>query len=674
MNEYNCWLQAGIELPVGDKLLRKEDLGRPLMLEKGPLVEQALREYCRGIARLGITADSGAGGAAANAAGVRIGTIPVLNKESGLGLREQKAEGFVLRILDHGAIIAGQDGAGALYGVYRFLSLAALGKLHAGEEITGAPAAPLRMINHWDNLDGSIERGYAGLSLFFKDNRIHYDKQRIEDYARLLASLGINRISLNNVNVRGTAKLLITDEYLPDLAAVAEIFRPFGIRILISIFFSSPSAIGGLATFDPLDSAVAAWWQERANLVYRYIPDLAGFLVKADSEGEKGPFEYGRSHADGANMLAAALKPHNGIVVWRCFVYNAAQNWRDQKIDRARAAYDHFKPQDGSFADNVVLQIKHGPYDFQIREPVSPLFGALPKTRHVMELQVTQEYTGHQIDLCFLPSMWAGVMDFDTGNGPQSRIKDLIGRSIDGFAGVGNTGLDKNWTGNTLAQANLYGYGRLAWQPDLSPQEIAAEWSALTFGAEKNNSDAAHTVESLLLKSYAVYEKYNAPFGLCFMVNPGHHYGPSPEGYEFSRWGTYHRADAQAIGIDRTPGGTGYTGQYTPANAALFANSATCPENMILFFHRLRYDFKMKNGETLLQNIYDTHFEGCDEVEAMLKTWTSLKGKVDEDCYAGVLARFENQLENAQEWRDVVNTYFWRKTLINDKKGRKIFE
>jgi alpha-glucuronidase len=291
-----------------------------------------------------------------------------------------------------------------------------------------------------------------------------------------------------------------------------------------------------------------------------------------------------------------------------------------------------------------------------------------------MELQVTQEYTGHQIDLCFLPSMWAGVMDFDTAHGPHSRVKELIGNSIDGFAGVGNIGLDKNWTGNTLAQANLYGYGRLAWQPDLSPQEIAAEWSALTFGAGENNSDAAKTVEALLLKSYNVYEKYNAPFGLCFMVNPGIHYGPSPEGYEFSRWGTYHRADADAIGIDRTPGGTGYTGQYAPANAALFADSAACPENMILFFHHLRYDYKMKNNKTLLQNIYDTHFEGCDEVKAMMETWTSLKGKIDGDCYAGVLARFEKQLANAQEWRDVINTYFWRKTGIGDGRGRKIYE
>ncbi|MDR1971443.1 MAG: alpha-glucuronidase [Treponema sp.] len=665
--EYDCWFQrrdAGPDRVGLDRLYRGEE---------SPLLDHAALEYRRGMEKcFGIPVRPPAltvePSAAEGGPGLRLGTIPYLNKTRGLALTEQGPEGFVIRWEPGRPLIAGQDGQGTLYGVYRFLSLLAQGKLRPGDELAETPAAPLRMINHWDNMDGSVERGYAGLSLFFKDGRISYDRGRIEDYARLLASVGINRLSINNVNVRGPARELITEKHLPDVAGLADLFRPFGIRLLLSVNFSSPISVGGLGTADPLDRTAAAWWEKQADLVYRCIPDLAGFLIKADSEGEAGPFRYGRSHADGANMLAAALKPHGGIVVWRCFVYNSAQDWRDQSIDRARAAYDHFKPLDGSFADNVLLQVKHGPYDFQVREPVSPLFGALGKTRHLMELQITQEYTGHQIDLCFLPSMWADVMDFDTPAGP---VKKLLGASsLEGLAAVGNVGLDGNWTGHTLAQANLYGYGRLAWNPGLGAEEIAGEWAALCFGP----GDAAETVKSLLLKSYPAYEKYNAPFGLCFMVNPGIHYGPSPEGYEFSRWGTYHRADREAVGIDRTSAGTGYTEQYAPAKAALFADPSTCPENLILFFHRLRYDYRMKNGQTLLQNIYDTHFEGCDEAEAMLTLWTGLKGRIGGECYDSVLARFERQIENARQWRDVVNTYFWRKTGVGDLKGRKIYD
>jgi alpha-glucuronidase len=432
--------------------------------------------------------------------------------------------------------------------------------------------------------------------------------------------------------------------------------------------------LGKLLTADPLDTAVETWWEKKASIIYKYIPDLAGFLVKADSEGEPGPFQYNRTHADGANMLAKAVEPFGGVVVWRCFVYNCTQDWRDHSTDRARAAYDHFMPQDGAFADNVILQVKFGPYDFQVREPVTALFGALKKTRHVMELQITQEYTGHQIDLCYLPYVWEDIMRFDTAHGETSSIRELAASHNDshfeGFAAVVNVGLDNNWTGHTLAQANLYGYGRLSWNPFLTAKEIAEEWSVLSFG----KNDTAQKISWILMKSYPAYEKYNAPFGVCFMVTPGLHYGPNIEGYEFSWWGTYHRADMNSIGIDRTPSGTGYTDQYSQKNAALFADPSTCPENMLLFFHRLRYDFIMKNGETLLQNIYDTHFEGYDEVESMLEEWKGLKSSLEKEVYESVLSRFERQLLNAREWRDQINTYFWRKTGIGDKKGRKIYE
>jgi alpha-glucuronidase len=328
-------------------------------------------------------------------------------------------------------------------------------------------------------------------------------------------------------------------------------------------------------------------------------------------------------------------------------------------------------PLDGAFADNVILQIKFGPYDFQVREPVTPLFGALKKTRHVMELQITQEYTGHQIDLCFLPSVWEDILNFDTAFEERGgRVKEMIGRSIGGFAAVVNVGLDNNWTGHALAQANLFGYGRLAWNPGLTAKEIASEWSVLSFG----KTNEAEKIARLLLRSYNAYEKYASPFGVCFMVTPGLHYGPSAEGYEFSRWGTYHRADANAVGIDRSPSGTGYADQYSPKNAAMFSNPASCPENLLLFFHRVRYDFIMKNGQSLLQNIYDNHFEGYDEVQAMIEEWKSLENALEKEVYNSVLSRFERQLADAREWRDQINTYFWRKTLIPDKKGRKIYD
>jgi alpha-glucuronidase len=685
MNEYNCWLQErNVENQKPDGLV----LDRVYAEKGGEIGAQAVEEFRRGIKRLlGFSPavyPAGPEEKPTTIPGVYLGTFSQIKNKFILATWELAEGGFIIKTTGIHLIITGPDESGVLYGVFRFLSLLAQGKVGSSLDIREEPASPFRIINHWDNMNGTVERGYAGRSLFFENNRFDYDKERITDYARLLASVGINRISINNVNVRDAAKLLITEEYLPELAKVAAVFRPFGIKLLLSINFGAPWSLGKLPTADPLDPAVAAWWKERAALIYRYIPDLAGFLVKADSEGEPGPFQYNRNHADGANMLARALKPLGGEVFWRCFVYNSTQDWRDKTQDRARAAYDHFMPLDGSFDDNVILQIKFGPYDFQVREPVTPLFGALKKTRHIMELQITQEYTGHQIDLCYLPWLWQDIMAFDTAmgsvsgtaQGPTSRIKDLLGRynegasNIEGLAAVVNTGRDRNWTGHTLAQVNLYGYGRIIWDPNLSAEAIAREWSALSFGP----GSAAEAIVDLQLRSYPAYEKYNAPFGVCFMVTPGLHYGPNIEGYEFSRWGTYHRADTQGIGVDRTPSGTGYTSQYAPPNAAMFEDPATCPENLILFIHRLRYDYKMKNGETLLQNIYDTHFEGYDEVAAMLEKWKTLKGSIGDEAYQSVLSRFERQLNNAREWRDQINTYFFRKTGIADKRGRKIYE
>jgi alpha-glucuronidase len=457
---------------------------------------------------------------------------------------------------------------------------------------------------------------------------------------------------------------------------LSSIFRGYGIRLFLSINFASPWEFG-LDTADPLDPQVQQWWKERAAAIYSQIPDLGGFLVKADSEHRPGPFTYGRTHAEGANMLGEALKPYGGVVIWRCFVYNCQQDWRDTQTDRARAAYDHFQPLDGQFMDNVILQIKNGPMDFQVREPVSPLFGGLERTNQILELQITQEYTGQQRHLCYLVPMWKEVLDFDTyARGEGSTVARIAAGAVfpmafSGIAGVSNVGSDPNWTGHTLAQANLYGYGRLAWNPGLSTERITREWAVLTFG---HDPEVVQTVSSLLLGSWEAFENYTVPLGIGWMCNPGHHYGPSPEGYEFSRWGTYHRADRTAIGVDRTvQGGTGFAGQYRAENARLYESLESCPEELLLFFHRIPYTHVLRSGKTLIQHIYDTHFRGVEQVEEMISRWEQLAGKVHPETFSHVRERLEIQLVDAKEWRDVINTYFYRLTHIPDARGRKIY-
>lgn len=590
-------------------------------------------------------------------------------------------DGFVIRSSGSGQssclVIAGATARGALYGTFHFIRLLQTGASLDHLRITEAPVNRLRMMNHWDNMDGSIERGYAGRSIFFRNNRIVEDLSRIRDYARLMASIGINAVAINNVNVHEEETKLIADAYLPDVASIAALFREYGIRLYLSISFAAPMAIGGLDTADPLSPSVRAWWAERAKAIYREIPDFGGFLVKADSEFRPGPFTYGRNHADGANMLAAALAPHGGQVIWRCFVYNCQQDWRDRKTDRARAAYDHFKPLDGKFADNVILQIKNGPIDFQVREPVSPLFGGMHATNQLLELQITQEYTGQQKHLCYLVPQWKEVFEFDThaeGEGSTvARIASgfLYHRPVGGVAGVSNIGDDEAWTGHPLAQANLYGFGRLAWNPLLTAGQITQEWVQLTFGCD---AETQRIIADMLLRSWRIYESYTAPLGVGFMVNPHNHYGPNVDGYEYDKWGTYHYADHYGIGVDRTlETGTGYTGQYHSPLREIYNSLETCPDELLLFFHHVPYTHELKSGKTVIQHIYDSRFEGADMAADLLDTWQSLRGKVDEACYTRVLERLAHQAEHAKEWRDVINTYFYRKTGIPDAKGRQIY-
>ncbi len=659
MNYTKCWLDYK---PIPEER-KKPCYYHPVLMAVGRVAATAGREYCTAMEAM-------------------LGERPELTEEIAeepavcLEVDEDMAkQTFMIREEEGSIIVTGASPEALLQGVFALTRMVYLGELDEKLPYTGIPSMPLRMMNHWDDMNGSIERGYSGNSFFYQDYRILFD-DRTRMYARLMASIGTNGIVINNVNVHERETYLITDEYLHEVRKYAELFAEYGIKLFLSVNFAAPMELGGIPVSDPLDPDVIAWWEQAVRHVYEVIPDFGGFLVKADSEGRPGPFTYGRTHADGANMLARALAPYGGIVVWRCFVYNCGQDWRDRKTDRARAAYDHFMELDGTFDDNVILQIKNGPMDFQVREPVSPLFGGLKKTNMLLEVQIAQEYTGQQIDLCYLIPMWKEILGFDTyADGEGTTVEKVVsgrsyGQFLCGMAGVINTGDDENWTGNDLAAANLYGFGRLSMDASLSAEEIATEWSRLSLSDE---DDVTETVVSMLCGSWATYEKYNAPLGIGWMVTPHFHYGPDVDGYEYDRWGTYHRADLYGIGVDRTEEGTGYVTQYNEPWRSTYADINTCPEELLLFFHHVPYTYVLKTGKTLIQHIYDTHFEGVEEVEAMRDRWKALKGRVPERAYACVAERFERQLLNAREWRDRVNTYFYRKCGIDDEKGRKIY-
>ena len=601
-------------------------------------------------------------------------------------------------------VVEASDRAGFLYGAFALIRAARLKKNPEGFSEKAAPSNPLRMLDHWDNADGSIERGYSGKSFFFRNGELLVN-ERTEMYARLAASAGINAVVINNVNVGSDATQLITGRYAPQLKKLSALLERYCIRLFLSVNFAAPMEIGGLSTCDPLSEEVGAWWKERCDSIYEEMPGFGGFLVKADSEGRPGPFTYGRDHADGANMLAAALAPHGGTLIWRCFVYNCTQDWRDKKTDRARSAYDNFMPLDGRFADNVILQIKNGPMDFQVREPVLPLFGGLTGTRQMLEVQIAQEYTGQQIDLCYLIPWFRQILDFRTycpkaapadeaaedgqeGAGAPAQaacgsqgypkkldsVADIIsGRAFPGLSGgiaaVANTGDDANWTGHDLAAANLYGFGRLAYDTSLTAEQIADEWIGLTF----DDAEASRTIHSLLMMSWPVYESYTSPLGIGWMVNPGIHYGPNVDGYEYDRWGTYHRSDCRGLGVDRTSAGTGYAGCYNPPVSGVYADPEKCPDELVLFFHHLPYTWRLKSGKTVIQHIYDSHFEGAGQAAGMRKAFEALEGRLPEKVYARTLERFRRQEKNAAEWRDRVNTYYHRMSGIEDEKGREIY-
>jgi alpha-glucuronidase len=583
-------------------------------------------------------------------------------------------EGFSVSALQvrghHYWLIAGADPRGMLYGAFHVLSGIARGESIRAMEDSESPAAPVRWVNQWDNLNGTIERGYAGRSIFFENGSVRSDLTRAGEYARLLASVGINGCTINNVNADPRMLTMIRG-----VSRIADAFRPWGVRLSMSVASNSPQVVGGLDTFDPGNEKVAAWWKARVDEIYAAIPDFAGLVVKADSEGQPGPSQYGRTPVDAANMLATALKPHGGVVLYRGFVYNHHLDWNDLKADRARAAYDIFHPLDGQFADNVIVQIKNGPIDFQVREPVSPLFAGLQKTNTAVELQVTQEYMGQQRHVVFLPVQWKTYLDFDLrAENRSTPLKDIVDgksfrRPLGGYVGVANVGLDTNWMAHPLAMANLYGFARLAWNPDTTAETIASDWTRLTFG---NDEKLVSTVTRVLLSSWPIYEHYTGPLGLQTLTNiTGPHFGPAPQSQENNGWGQWIRADHDGVGMDRTVAtGTGFIGQYPPEVAAMYTSLETCPDNLLLFMHHEPYTYRLHTGKTLIQTIYDLHYQGADEAAGIVRQWKTLAGRIDPERYEKTLGLLEYQAGHAIVWRDAVDRWFAKMSGIADDQGR----
>ena len=595
-------------------------------------------------------------------------------------VRSLDDEGYLLRDVEwEGAdvlVVTAPTDAGVLRGVFDLLRRMSVGESLAGLDVTSEPANAERVVNHWDNpFRGSIERGYAGRSIFDWE-RLPDLRERYVDYARLLASVGINGLVLNNVNTGIPSRpgendvtanrhgwQLLAPENLRKTAALADLFRRYGITVYLSVNYAAPMRLGDLDTADPLSSDVEEWWARKADEVYEAIPDFGGFVVKADSEGQPGPYDYDRNHAEGANVIARALAPHGGRVWWRAFVYA-------DHDDRAVEAYETFEPLDGEFDDNVTVQIKNGPIDFQPREPVSTLFGSMDDTALGCELQITQEYTGQAVYACYLVPQWKEVLEFDThGDGPGTPVKDTLGaRPGEGIVGVGGPGEDRNWTGHYLSQANLYGFGRLVWNPDLDAETIAEEWVRRTFGTSEEVVDA---VTGILLDSWQpVIDFETGGIGLIHMMYNGedvleNHYDPSPR-----EWPEYTGISEDGIGVDRSPEGSDYVSQYADPVAERYADPETCPEELLLFFHHLPWEHELADGTTVIQRLYDRCFAGVEATRDLRDRWMALEGEIDAERHRHVAERFEEQVVQAERWRDTLVEYFHEYAGIPDEKGR----
>lgn len=554
-------------------------------------------------------------------------------------------------------VIASITDVGVLYGVFHFLRSLQTHLDISTLAIETSPKIKLRILNHWDNLDRTVERGYAGFSLWDWHKLPDYIDPRYYDYARANASVGINGTVLTNVNANA---LILTPDYLKKVKALADIFRTYGIKVYLTARFSAPIEMGGLKTADPLDSEVQQWWKHTVDEIYAVVPDFGGFLVKANSEGQPGPQNYKRSHADGANMLADALQPHGGVVMWRAFVYD--NNVPD---DRAKQAYNEFKPLDGTFRKNVIIQVKNGAIDFQPREPFHPLFGAMPKTPIMMEFQLTQEYLGFSTHLVYLPTLFKECLDSDTyAKGAGSTVAKVVDGTLDNqpisaIAGVANIGNDRNWCGHHFAQSNWYAFGRLAWNHQLTSEEIAEEWTRMTFS---NEAAFVKPIKDMMIASREITVDYMTPLGLHHIMGWSHHYGPGPwiKDRQRADWTSvyYHKADTAGVGFNRTASGSNAIGQYFPEVQKVFSSTELCPEKYLLWFHHLPWNYKTKSGNPLWDELCYHYYRGADSVKWMQSTWNSLEKNVDAERFKHVQSHLTIQEKEARWWRDACVLYF----------------
>ncbi|KAI0202835.1 glycoside hydrolase superfamily [Astrocystis sublimbata] len=603
-----------------------------------------------------------------------VGTLDAFKAAGGtVDISELSEDGFWLNTTGESVHILGQNERGTLYGAFEYLSMLAQGNFTEVAYATN-PSAAIRWVNQWDNMDGTIERGYAGLSIFFENNTTVANTTRAAEYARLLSSIRVNGIVVNNVNAN---PIILNDENISGLGKIADAMRPWGVRVGVSANFASPQSLGGLDTFDPLDETVIKWWGDQTEKLYRHIPDMTGFLVKANSEGQPGPLTYNRTLADGANLFAKAVKPYGGIVMFRAFVYDYQNlneaNWKD---DRANAAVDYFRDFDDKFDDNVVVQVKYGPIDFQVREAPSPLFAHLQHTASAIELQVTQEYFGQQCHLVYLAPMWKEILNFDLRvDGEKSVIgEDILSgkrfnKTLTGYAAVVNVGQNTTWLGTHLAMSNLYAYGRLAWDPTLDEVAILQDWTRLTYGLDEKVLDV---ITDISMQSWPAYENYTGNLGVQTLTDITYnHYGPNPQSMDNNPWGQWTRADADGIGMDRTVhNGTGFSGQYPSEVAARFESVETTPDDLLLWFHHVPYTHVLKSGSTVIQYFYDAHYTGAETAALFPKKWSELEGLIDQERFEEMLFRLEYQAGHAIVWRDSIAQFYHNISGIPDAAGR----
>jgi len=660
---YDLWLRFRLVTAAGRLREYRSALSHVVMEGDTPTLRVARNELVAGLRGLLGTqiplADrvrgDGAIVAGTPATSRLVATLPLADE-----LRRAGDEGFVLRALRvHGKqaiVIAANREVGVLYGAFHLLRLLQTYRPVGDLAVVSAPKIGLRLLDHWDNLDGSVERGYAGRSLWDWSRLPDSLDPRYRDYARANASIGINGTVLTNVNANAR---VLTPEYLAKVAALAGMFRPYGLRVYLTARFSAPIELGGLATADPFDPAVRAWWARKVDEIYGFVPDFGGFLVKANSEGQPGPQDYGRTHADGANVLADALAPHGGVVMWRAFVYS-----NEAPTDRVRQAYDEFVPLDGAFRENALIQVKNGPLDFQPREPFHPLFGAMPRTPLMLEFQITKEYLGQDTHLVFLGPLFKEVLDADTyARGEGSTVGRVVDGSLHGYprtgiAGVANIGTDRNWTGSHFNQANWYAFGRLAWDHTLSSADIAEEWIRMTF---VNEPAAVARIRDIMLGSREVLVHYMTPLGLAHIMAAGHHYGPGPwvaRGRGDQTAVYYHRADTLGIGFDRTAAGSGAVEQYFPPVRRRWASRDSVPDALLLWFHRVRWNERLRSGRTLWEELVHEYSAGVDSVRSMARQWSTLEGSIDAARFRDVAAFLAIQEREAHWWRDAAIAYF----------------